>query len=544
MILAFIVFALGKPFYAVEKIERKKKLSPEEKHARWDLLGRLAGLFLVVTIFWSIFDQSVTTWTLFARDYLHLKLFGLPLSPDQLQAVNPLLIVLLLPPVTLFWHFLADRGMQLRPTSKMLIGFILTMTTMAIVAISGFCGSSAVVQGGPEALAAAEKTAKTAFESQPGKYFFAANALLAEQLSERSVKLAEGKSTTPEQWQALSAAVRECNDSFDGLAKMSDLDPSTLWTKDAADSLRHAREIMAESKRDAKSLREAADAIAKNAKVVLEKNDAAATALAAAALAANATVHGARAALTAGQAEGDAKTAADAVSKAKLEVETAAMLAEAASNAVKSAVKTATMPKTEQSVRAEINTRIDISACSDAANRAISSAAAARKSIESLQYGNRQVVLQHAAIAALAAADTAVFAARTTSILAQDKEVPEYILQTESAAAAGRISLWWQLIPYLLITISEICISVVGLELAFAVAPASMKSFVTACWLLTVFLADMLNAQITPFYDQYVSWFGITLTPGIFFGIFAALMIPVTLAFIVVSKRFNSLTNS
>ena len=43
MIMAFIVFALGKPFYAAEKIERKTQ-TPEEKAARWVLLRRLFGL--------------------------------------------------------------------------------------------------------------------------------------------------------------------------------------------------------------------------------------------------------------------------------------------------------------------------------------------------------------------------------------------------------------------------------------------------------------------------------------------------------------------
>lgn len=539
MVLAFIVFALGKPFYAVEKIERKT-LSPEEKKARWVLLRRLLSLYLVVTIFWSIFDQSVTTWTLFARDYLHLQLFGLPLSPDQLQAVNPLLIVLLLPPVTMIWHFLANRGLHLRPTDKMLIGFTLTLITMAIVAVSGFRGSDTVIAGGPAALSAAETTAKSAIESQPGKFFLAANSLVAEQLSQKAVKLASSEKSTPEQWKAILTATRECNDSFKALTQMPDLDPSTLWPKDAADSLQHTMDLMAVSKPDAKALKEAAEPLAKNAKNVLEKNDASSVALSAAALASQATVRGARVALTAGQAEGDAKAKESLISTAKVEVETAAFLAEAAANAVKSAVKIATMPKTERSAAPENNPRIDLSDCSEAANRAIASAAAARKSVESLQYGNQQVVLQHAAISALAAADTAVLAARVTSQSGKDQTEPDNIAKTEAAAAAGRISLWWQLIPYLLITISEICISVVGLELAFAVAPPTMKSFVTACWLLTVFLADMLNAQITPFYDQYVSWLGITLTPGIFFGMFAGLMVPVTIAFILVSKRFNS----
>jgi POT family proton-dependent oligopeptide transporter len=245
MLMAFIVFAAGKPFYAVETIKRVA-LPPEERHQRWRVLWRIIGLFIVVTFFWSIFDQSASTWTLFARDHLHLELFGFELAPDQIQAVNPVLIVLFLPIVTALWHLLASLGLKLRPTDKMLIGFILTAITMGIMATAGF--------------------------------------------------------------------------------------------------------------------------------------------------------------------------------------------------------------------------------------------------------------------------------------LAGDE---------------GRVSIWWEVVAYILITVAEICISVVGLELAFTAAPASMKSFVTACWLLTVFFGNILNAQITPLYDSVVPGLGVKLSPGPYFAAFSLLMVVITVAFIIVARRFN-----
>ena len=84
---------------------------------------------------------------------------------------------------------------------------------------------------------------------------------------------------------------------------------------------------------------------------------------------------------------------------------------------------------------------------------------------------------------------------------------------------------------------AEICISVVGLELAFAAAPAAMKSFVTACWLLTVSFGDILNAQITPLYNE--TFWGVSLTPDWYFLWFALLMVPVTVAFALVARQFN-----
>lgn len=246
MVVALATFAIGKPFYAVERIGQKPATTAEAGQ-RWVVLRRILGLFVVVTFFWAIFDQSVTTWTDFAKAHLDLNVFGWNAPPDAIQGLNPILIMLLLPPITILWHALAGWGIRLRPTDKMLIGFVLTGTTMAIMTIA--------------------------------------------------------------------AAI---------------------------------------------------------------------------------------------------------------------------------------------------------------------------------------------------------------------------------AGPTGKVSILWEVVAYLLITVSEICISVVGLELAFAAAPESMRSFVTGCWLATVFIANIINAKVTPIYDQQL-W-GIDVTPTRYFLAFTLVMIPVTLAFAWIARRFNQAT--
>jgi len=441
MILAFIIFAAGKPFYAVEKIS-PVKLTPEQRRQRWTVLSRLFGLFLVVTVFWTIFDQSPTTWTLFARDYLHLELFGMTLSPDQLQAVNPILIVLLLPPMTLLWHFLANIGLELRPTSKMLVGFVLTFLAMAVVTWAGFRGAHVAKQGAPAALAAAGET--------------------ADQLAKLSRAAGEGASVTPRAG-AMAAA---------GLA-----------AEQAVRAAASATEI-------AKGLGEAADSNRDPAALL--------------------------------------KVQADAVKKA----------AEQTQNMVRQAQEAAR--KQGESAAKAVPGK-----SSNSANRAAAAAAAIEKAAQAVD--QPAVATLHLAVAALAAADATVLAAEAMIEEPPDQlpmldstrreQLRQLVDKTTSAAAEGRLSVWWQIVPYIVITTAEICISVVGLELAFTAAPAAMKSFVTACWLLTVFFANILNAQVTPLYNTPV--FGFHLTPGWYFGAFAAAMIPVTLAFMWVAANFN-----
>lgn len=132
MVVAFIAFAAGKPFYAKEKIERRSK-TPEERQAQWQLLTRIGGLFGVVTFFWLIFDQAASTITLFARDHLDLQLFGFKLAADQVQMLNPLFILLLTPFLAVLW-----RKVDVKPTTKMAIGFVLTGACVAILAAASY----------------------------------------------------------------------------------------------------------------------------------------------------------------------------------------------------------------------------------------------------------------------------------------------------------------------------------------------------------------------------------------------------------------------
>lgn len=140
MIVAFLIFTLGKPFYAVETVSRREK-TPAERTAQRHVLARISGVFILVSFVWCIQDQSASTWTFFAKDYLDLHLFGVTLQPDMIQGFNPVLIVILLPFVTWFWHALAARGIKLRPTDKMLIGFVLVVLTMVVMAAAGFLTS-------------------------------------------------------------------------------------------------------------------------------------------------------------------------------------------------------------------------------------------------------------------------------------------------------------------------------------------------------------------------------------------------------------------
>jgi dipeptide/tripeptide permease len=98
----------------------------------------------------------------------------------------------------------------------------------------------------------------------------------------------------------------------------------------------------------------------------------------------------------------------------------------------------------------------------------------------------------------------------------------------------NKVTVWWQMLAYLVLTVAEILISVTGLEMAFVAAPKSMKSFVTSMWLVTVGMANLfINAPVTRLYTK--------MNPGAYFAMLAVTLVVVALAFIFVAKRFNRL---
>jgi len=101
---------------------------------------RLAPVFSVLPIFWSLYDATSVTWTLQAR---RLDLGGV--EPDQVQLMNPLLVVLFVPLFDRAVRYLSSlprRWRWLRPTPlrRMTAGCFLAA---AAFALSGVVESAA-----------------------------------------------------------------------------------------------------------------------------------------------------------------------------------------------------------------------------------------------------------------------------------------------------------------------------------------------------------------------------------------------------------------
>ena len=83
--------------------------------------SRLFIIFVFVGAFWSLFDQMGSTWLLQAQ-HMDRNLLGIELLPSQIQAVNPFLIIVLIPLFTYVVYPLMSKVFRLTAMRKMTIG--------------------------------------------------------------------------------------------------------------------------------------------------------------------------------------------------------------------------------------------------------------------------------------------------------------------------------------------------------------------------------------------------------------------------------------
>ncbi len=69
------------------------------------------------------------------------------------------------------------------------------------------------------------------------------------------------------------------------------------------------------------------------------------------------------------------------------------------------------------------------------------------------------------------------------------------LLQT-AIDEGGRPTVWWQIFAYVVLSAAEVLVSITGLEYAYTQSPKSMKSTMTAIWLLTTALGNLFTAFV------------------------------------------------
>ena len=90
-------------------------------------------IYIFVAIFWALFDQTTSKWVLQAEK-MDLNLMGFTLLPSQLQAVNPLLVMALIPLFAYLIYPVVGKVIKVTPLRKIAAGFFVAAMAFAISA--------------------------------------------------------------------------------------------------------------------------------------------------------------------------------------------------------------------------------------------------------------------------------------------------------------------------------------------------------------------------------------------------------------------------
>jgi len=122
------------------QLERARGKHPDASVDGVRAVLRILIVFALVTPFWSLFDQKASTWVIQANDMTKPSWF----SPAQMQALNPALVMLIIPFNNLvLWPALRKRGKEPSQLTKMMFGMALAGVAYLIVG-----GMQIVIDGG------------------------------------------------------------------------------------------------------------------------------------------------------------------------------------------------------------------------------------------------------------------------------------------------------------------------------------------------------------------------------------------------------------
>lgn len=99
------------------------------------IFGRLLLIYLFIAVFWALFDQTGSSWVLQAQ-HMDRELFGIEILPSQIQAANPLLIIILVPLFSYVIYPFLGKIMKLTPMRKVAMGLVLAAVAFAISSLA------------------------------------------------------------------------------------------------------------------------------------------------------------------------------------------------------------------------------------------------------------------------------------------------------------------------------------------------------------------------------------------------------------------------
>ena len=110
----------------------RTRFSEKEVDAAKSVLPIL-WVFALVPVFWSLFDQTNSTWVLQGEKMVPANVLGVNIGAEQMQSTNPLIVMILVPVFTLLIY--PRIGRFAAPLKRMAYGMFLASASYLVVAV-------------------------------------------------------------------------------------------------------------------------------------------------------------------------------------------------------------------------------------------------------------------------------------------------------------------------------------------------------------------------------------------------------------------------
>ena len=133
MFVATVVFWLGRrKFVHIPPVGVRNYAAEVFRSENLKALGNLVILVPFAAMFWALWQQNFSSWVVQA-DKMDRHLFGKEWLPAQIQTVNPVFILVMLPLFSYAIYPAIDRVFRLTPLRKMGLGLFVTTVAFLIV---------------------------------------------------------------------------------------------------------------------------------------------------------------------------------------------------------------------------------------------------------------------------------------------------------------------------------------------------------------------------------------------------------------------------
>jgi proton-dependent oligopeptide transporter, POT family len=135
MFIATIIFWLGrKKFVHLPPVGLRRYADEIKRPENLKALGNLLILVPFAAIFWSLWQQNFSSWVL-QSEKMNRHLFGIDWKPAQIQTVNPIFILVMLPLFSYAIYPLIGRVFRVTPLRKFGMGLFITALSFVIVGL-------------------------------------------------------------------------------------------------------------------------------------------------------------------------------------------------------------------------------------------------------------------------------------------------------------------------------------------------------------------------------------------------------------------------